>query len=285
MCAAFGQTGFLEENYYQNDPTTGTVEHELVAIDAPHQVVVATGSAVVIGICHDGCGRSGKATVSVSGIDQCTFDNATTSGDYVTNNGSGACHDAGATSPSSQVVGIVLSTNASSGTYDIQFSIGGGGGGGKRNLGGGPAAKCQGGVAGAAYSFTSPAPTATCESDSIQGYLDFTESTAQSVNDVLQLPADWAGTATAVLTAYSTSTSAPTIGVALVCDSTGASASPSYGSSQTISLTPLSASGRTRVSTSLTTTGCAAGYALYWKLTITAASAADLHLLSFQITE
>src|SRR5262249_43811347 len=74
-----------------------------------------------------------------------------------------------------------------------------------RILGGGPAAKCQGSVPGAGYSFTSPAPTPTCESDNIQGFLAFTASTLQTINDVIQLPGDWVGTAHLNITAYSSS--------------------------------------------------------------------------------
>ena len=180
-----------------------------------------------------------------------------------------------------------------SGTAWQPVGGGGSGGGGSRALNGtGVAAKCQSAVSATPFSFaTTAAPAATCESDGIQGYLDFTASTAQTVYDQLVLPADWAGTLKLVLAAYSTSTNAPTIAVALNCNAMGATASPTFGTAQTISLTPAASSGRTATSTSLQTgatyanKACAVGDLLTWKLTITAAAAADLRVLNVTYTE
>lgn len=162
-----------------------------------------------------------------------------------------------------------------------------------RNLNGpGIAAKCQSGVAAAGFSLpSSNAPSATCESDGFQAYLAWTANTAQTAYDRFILPADWTGTLKLVIGAYSTSTSAPTVGIQLSCISTAAVASPTFGTSQSISLTPGATSGRTSVSTTLTTTNtyankaCAAGDMVTWKLAITANAAADLRVLSVRFTE
>jgi len=53
-------------------------------------------------------------------VTNCVFDGATTAGDYVqiSSTVAGNCHDAGAAYPAGgQVLGRVLSTNASGGTY------------------------------------------------------------------------------------------------------------------------------------------------------------------------
>lgn len=168
-----------------------------------------------------------------------------------------------------------------------------------RSLNGpGIAAKCQGGVAGAGFSVpaaaqqpsTDAAPLAACESDGIQAYLPFTTATAQIVTDVTTLPEDWAGTLKMILSAYSTSANTPTITVALSCISAGAVASPTFGTTQSVSMTTLSASGRTAVSTILATDAthatkaCAAGDVLNWKLAVTAVTN-DLRVLSVRFTE
>lgn len=167
------------------------------------------------------------------------------------------------------------------------------GGGGPRRLGGtGIAAKCQAGVSATPFSFpSSGAPAASCESDGIQGYLTFTANTAQTAYDQFVLPSDWSGALKAILGAYSTSTSAPTIAISLSCIGSSATASPTFGTAQTISLTPGAASARTSVSTTLSTTAayankqCAPGDLLTWKLTITASAAADLRVLNVTMTE
>src|SRR5204863_1844511 len=51
----------------------------------------------------------------------CVFDGATTAGDYVVASTTvgGDCHDSGATQPTVQIIGRVLSTNGGAGTYTI----------------------------------------------------------------------------------------------------------------------------------------------------------------------
>jgi hypothetical protein len=165
--------------------------------------------------------------------------------------------------------------------------------GGPRPLNGpGTAAKCQGGVCAVAFSYaTSGAPSAAAEADGINGNVDFTASTLQTVYDRFDLPTDWAGTLKVNITAWSSSTSAPTINLYLSCISTGAISGPAFGSAQSISLTPSGSSGRTLVTTTLQTSAtyatnaCAAGNLVEWQLAITANAAADLHVLSVRFTE
>jgi hypothetical protein len=168
-----------------------------------------------------------------------------------------------------------------------------GGTGGPRPLSGpGVAAKCQSAVAGAGFSLPSAgAPTATCEPDGIQAYLAFTANTLQTAYDRFDLPVDWTGALKLVLTGYSASTTVPAINVYLSCISTGATAAPTFGAAQAVSLTPAASSGRTSVSATLLTDAtnankaCAAGDAVTWKLAITAAAAADLRVLGVRFTE
>ena len=67
---------------------------------------------------------SGSAQIAISGKASCVFDGATTAGHYVQiSSTSGDCHDTGSASyPSSgQVLGRVLSTNGSGGTYAMEL--------------------------------------------------------------------------------------------------------------------------------------------------------------------
>lgn len=162
-----------------------------------------------------------------------------------------------------------------------------------RNLSGtGILAKCQGGVPGVSVSLPAAAfPSGACESDGIQAYIAFTANTAQTMYDRFDLPTDWTGVLKLTVSAYSTSQNAPTVNVYLSCIGTGAVASPTFGSAQAISITPLAASGRTAVTTTLTTDAtyankaCASGDMVEWKLIVTAAAAADLRMLSVRFTE
>lgn len=160
------------------------------------------------------------------------------------------------------------------------------------NPSGGTAAKCQGGMAGMAFSFAATgAPIAGCETDGIQAYVDFTAATPQTVYDRFVLPFDWSSTMAITVSAYSASTSAPAISVALSCITNTATVNPVFGVGQSISLTPNASSGLTTIKTRLQTSAvytnkaCAAGDFVEWKLTVTAAGAADLKLLSLLFTE
>ena len=109
-----------------NNTSTGTTLNKPVKTSSAAgstTAVLATGTTVgMIGICTSGCGTSGTATITTQGLASCVFVGATTVNDYVTNDSStGDCSDTGATTApnNTQVLGRVLSTNASAGTYTI----------------------------------------------------------------------------------------------------------------------------------------------------------------------
>ncbi len=169
----------------------------------------------------------------------------------------------------------------------------GGGGGGPRPLNGpGTAASCQAGVCTVAYNYASSgAPTAAAEADAINGNVDFTAATLQTVYDRFDLPTDWSGVIKVNVTGWSSSTSAPTIKLYLACVNNTAISGPSFGIAQSISLTPSGSSGRTLVTATLKTNStfagnaCGVGNLVEWQLAITAASGGDFHLLSVRFTE
>ncbi len=123
----------------QNASSTGTGTNLLAKLTGAPATAVTIGTSDttgIAGICLANCGTTGSAQLAQAGQASCQFDGATTSGNYVQASATvaGKCHDAGAGYPSSgQVIGRVLSTNVSAGTYAItMFSPGieGGGGGG-----------------------------------------------------------------------------------------------------------------------------------------------------------
>lgn len=112
---------------FDNDTGTGTTVNRLVTLTSSGKVALAALSATgVIGVCTAGAGTSGKATIATSGASiPVDFDGATTAGDYVVASSStaGKVSDAGATFPAGgQVLGRVLSTNGSSGTYAMLWA-------------------------------------------------------------------------------------------------------------------------------------------------------------------
>lgn len=108
-----------------NATSTGTTLNALAKLaGAPSKATVLLTSDTVgaYGIVVGNAGTSGNAQIAVSGQASCIFDGATTAGDYVTSSSTtgGDCHDAGASLPVAKtVVGIVLSTNGSTGTFGI----------------------------------------------------------------------------------------------------------------------------------------------------------------------
>lgn len=106
-----------------NASSTGTTAHKLAKVTGAGTAVIAAtiDTSGIIGICSTGCGTTGNAAVTRFGIDSCVFDGATTANDYVQISSTTAsdCHDTGATTypTSGQVLGRVLSTNVSGGTY------------------------------------------------------------------------------------------------------------------------------------------------------------------------
>jgi hypothetical protein len=130
-----------------NQGTTGTTLNKLAKLTgSPATAIIAATSDTsgVIGIVVDGAGTTGSAQIARGGQASCAFDGATTTGDYVQISGTtaGSCHDAGATYPGTgQVLGRVLSTNASAGIYailavgaEVRWSDAGWGPGNDRNL-------------------------------------------------------------------------------------------------------------------------------------------------------
>lgn len=113
-----------------NAATVGTRVNTLTKLTGSPSVAVISSTSDtsgIIGIVVSGAGTAGSAQVAIAGIAACTFDGGTTAGDYVQNSAtvSGDCHDAGASYPTSgQVIGRVLSSNASSGTYNIALAAG-----------------------------------------------------------------------------------------------------------------------------------------------------------------
>ena len=109
-----------------NSGTTGTTLYTLTKLTGePSTAVIAATSDTsgIVGIAAAGTfGTSGTVSLVSTGTTSCAFDGATTSGDYIQISATiaGDCHDAGSTRPTSgQIIGRVLSTNASSGTYGV----------------------------------------------------------------------------------------------------------------------------------------------------------------------
>jgi len=106
-----------------NASVTGTTVNKLVKLTgAPSTAVTAatTDTSRILGIVTGGAGTTGNAQIATDGIASCVFDGATTAGDYVQISSvlAGDCHDAGSTRPTSgQVLGMVLSTHGTGGTY------------------------------------------------------------------------------------------------------------------------------------------------------------------------
>lgn len=122
---------------YPNAASTGTTLNTLTKLTgAPSTVVITatTDTSGVVGVTVGNAGTSGVALVQTSGLVNLAFDGATTAGDYVqiSTTTAGDGHDTGsATCPTSgQVVGRVLSTNGSAGTYQINLGANGCGSGG-----------------------------------------------------------------------------------------------------------------------------------------------------------
>ena len=120
-----------------NDSTTGTALNFLAVYNgATPACAVKAGTSNtdgLIGIVSNGSGTTSNAVITYRGYVPCSFDNATTAGDFVvaSTTNAGDCHDAGSTRPAGvQVVGRVESTNSSSGTWGVRVALDGPAGGG-----------------------------------------------------------------------------------------------------------------------------------------------------------
>jgi len=106
-----------------NAAITGTTLNKLAKVTgSPATAIIASTSDTsgIIGVVVDGAGTTLSAQIARGGQASCAFDGGTNAGDYVqiSNATGGDCHDAGASYPGiGQVLGRVLSTNASAGTY------------------------------------------------------------------------------------------------------------------------------------------------------------------------
>ncbi|HEV3330670.1 MAG TPA: hypothetical protein VG096_06805 [Bryobacteraceae bacterium] len=120
-------SGVSPHLFLANAAATGTTLYKLTKLTgAPSTAVSATTSDTggIVGITVAGAGTTLTAVVQASGNTSCVFDGATTAGHYVqiSNTAAGDCHDSGASYPTSgQVMGRVLATNATAGTYPIQL--------------------------------------------------------------------------------------------------------------------------------------------------------------------
>lgn len=114
---------------YANEAVTGTTLNKLVKIvnDPPVALLLGTAdTSLGFGVVSSGAGTTGSANVDVYGETSCVFDGATTALDYVISSTTtaGDCHDSGSgsTFPVGVVVlGRVLSTNVSGGTYTLNL--------------------------------------------------------------------------------------------------------------------------------------------------------------------
>lgn len=123
-------------SYRENDPAVGTIKNYLVTgtpTSPPKARTSQTTSLNIAGICVYNCGLTGVATIAKMGEWLCEFDGPTTSRNFVVNSptDAGKCHDSGISSNTvawptqGRIVAIVLSTNASAGTYLVTlFPIG-----------------------------------------------------------------------------------------------------------------------------------------------------------------
>lgn len=109
-----------------NNAITGTVVNTLTKLTGvPSTATITTPSDIlgIVGITTAGAGSGGTASIQQSGTALCTFDGATTAGDYVVNSvtNGGDCHATAFYPQSTQLIGRVLSTNAAAGTYAVNL--------------------------------------------------------------------------------------------------------------------------------------------------------------------
>jgi hypothetical protein len=120
---ATGASGPSTVSYTSNGSSVNLLQ-TLTTVSSASRAVNATTSNLtgLIGIASSTVSAGSAVLVNVYGTASCVFDGATTAGDYVQASATVAanCHDAGASYPTSnQVLGLVLSTNASGGTFTV----------------------------------------------------------------------------------------------------------------------------------------------------------------------
>jgi hypothetical protein len=118
-----GATGLSTVSYTSDDSTINLLQVLTTVSRASRAVNAATSNTTgLIGIASSTVVAGSAVLVNVYGTASCLFDGSTAAGDYVeaSTGTAGNCHDAGATYPTSnQVLGLVLSSNGSSGTYSV----------------------------------------------------------------------------------------------------------------------------------------------------------------------
>jgi len=109
-----------------NDSTTGTSLNFLAKLNGASSScavkMTTSDTSGAMGVVVGGSGTTGNSIIAYRGFANCSFDGATTAGDYVQISSTNAadCHDAGSSYPSAgQVLGRALSTNATAGTYAV----------------------------------------------------------------------------------------------------------------------------------------------------------------------
>src|SRR5208282_3770463 len=118
-----GPAGPATVNYTSNGSTINLLQ-KLTTVSSASTAVDATtsDSTGMIGIAAATTVAGNLVSVTVYGTASCVFDAATNAGDYVqaSTTVAGNCHDAGASYPSAnQILGFVLSSNVSAGTYNV----------------------------------------------------------------------------------------------------------------------------------------------------------------------
>jgi hypothetical protein len=112
-----------------NDSSTGTMANRVVMLTNGSVKTAPAGTENgILGICNGNCGTAGFARIITRGTATCAFDGATTGGDFVvlSRQLDGYCTSAGAVRPlTGPVLGVVPTTNASTGNYDILLEPGG----------------------------------------------------------------------------------------------------------------------------------------------------------------
>jgi hypothetical protein len=143
------------------------------------------------------------------------------------------------------------------------------------------AAGCNAGLASTFLNLpSSNAPAAACQTgtNSLDASLDYNDSTNQSAQGNLKLPDDWSGAVDFDLQWFAAATSGNVIwALQTGCAADGEVGDPSWNTAQTVTD---AAKGTTlqlnnAAISSVTTTGCAAGETLYWKLYRDAAAGGD----------
>ena len=109
--------------------SNGSTQYKLQQLTTVSGASLATDTTTsdttgLVGIAQSTVSVGTSVDVTVRGTASCVFDGATTAGDYIqaSTTSAGSCHDAGSTFPTSvQVLGRVLSTNASAGTFTVEL--------------------------------------------------------------------------------------------------------------------------------------------------------------------